>query len=480
MAINLSRNTKVFFTTNVDSNGVITDANSGFTSANTFEIRVQDGYSFTQSTQQQVITISEGGNTPVRGQRAFNSQLDPVDFSISTYMCPTLAADIVAPQERVLWNALLGAGALDSAGTQLPITTSPTRSATTSTGASTAVVVFTGDVRSLIPAGTAVNFNNSTAHANWNQGAVVLGTPVFSTNTTATVEFFKAPAVAAGLGAGSGVKAYLGQWAPSGTTSGMFSYANTLGSNKNQLLKFGMIFCVDNAVYLVNNCAMDSVSIDFGLDAIATAAWAGKGVSLVTAGTVTKTHLESNSTNYPAEVNVRYITNKLSTVTLHSNIGGNENTAVASTVYSLAITGGNLTIANNINYLVPANLGVVNNSIGYFTGQRAITGNVTAYLRTGEANSTGTLLSDMQASASATTEPKFRLQLEMGGASNENKIEFEMPGVVLQLPTIDVAEVVSTTVNFTAQGFTSDVNGASVPSFDLTKANDLTVRYFSN
>lgn len=478
MAVNLSRNTRVYFTTNVNANtGVITDANSGFTSANTFEIRVQDGYSFSQGTQQQTITLSEGGNTPVRGQRAFNSQLDPVDFSFSTYICPVLSSNVVTPQERVLWNALFGAGSLDTAGTALPITTGATRTATTGTGASTATVVFTGDKRSLIPAGTVINFNGSTAHASWNQPAVVIGTPTFSTDTTATVEFFKAPAAAAAGSAGTTQKAYLGQWAPSGTQAGQFSYTSTLGSNKNQLLKFGMIFVVDSVVYLVDNCAMDSVSLDFGLDTIATAAWTGKGTALKQAATITGAHLASNSTNYPATVN--YITNKLSTMTLQSNIGGSDNTTVASTAYAVAITGGNITISNNINYLVPANLGVVNTSIGYFTGQRSITGNVTAYLRTGETNATGDLLAKQLADSATTTEPKYRVQLEMGGSSNAIKVEFEMPGAVLQIPTVDVQDVVSTTINFTAQGFTPDTVGNTTPSFDVTKANDLQVRYFS-
>lgn len=476
MAVNLSRNTKVYFTTNVNATtGVITDANSGFTAANTFEIRVQDGYSFSQGTQQQTITLSEGGNTPVRGQRAFNSQLDPVDFSFSTYICPVLASNVVAPQERVLWNALFGASAM--ATTDVTITTAPTRAATTGTGASTATVVFTGDVRSSIPAGTVVNFNGSTVHASWNQPAVVEGTPTFSTNTTATVVYFKAPAATAGASSGTATKAYLGQWGPSGTVAGQYSYTSTLASNKNQLQKFGFIFVVDSVVYLIDNCAMDSVSIDFGLDAIATAAWTGKGTALKQATTITGAHLLSNSTLYPAGSN--YITNKLSTMTLQSNIGGSDNTTVASTAYAVAITGGNITISNNINYLVPANLGVVNTSIGYFTGQRSISGNVTAYLRTGETNATGDLLAKQLADSATTTEPKYRVQLEMGGASNAIKVEFEMPGAVLQIPTVDVQDVVSTTINFTAQGFTTDTVGNTTPSFDVTKANDLMVRYFS-
>jgi hypothetical protein len=473
MAVNLSRNTKVYFTTNVNAvTGVITDANSGFTAANTFEIQVLDGYSFSQGTQQQTITLGEAGNTPVRGQRSFNTQLDPVDFSFSTYVRPLLASSVVAPVERVLWNALMGDTAIDTTG--LAVTTGLARTGTVSP---TATVVLTGDVRSSIPVGTVINFNGSTAHPHWNQPGVVTGS-TFATNTTATVILAKSPGTAAGSSAGTGTTARLGQWAASGTAAGAFSYTSSMNSNKNQLQRFGLIFIVDTAVYAVDNCALDSASIDFGLDAIATIAWAGKGTQLKQLNTVTGSHLGSNSTAASAAAN--YITNKLSTMTLQSNIGGSDNTEAVSKTYQIAITGGNLTISNNISYLTPANLGVVNTPIGYFTGQRSITGNVTAYLRTGESyNSSGTLLSDLLAAVATTSEPKFRTQLELGGIGNPNKVEFEMPGSVLQIPQVNVADVVATTINFTAQGYAPAVTGPTAASYDVTQANDIQVRYYS-
>ena len=476
MAVNLSRNTKVYFTTNVNAvTGVITDANSGFTSANTFEIQVLDGYSFSQGTQQQTITLGEAGNTPVRGQRSFNTQLDPVDYSFSTYVRPQLVASVVSPVERVLWNALLGDSPIDTTG--LAVTTGLTRASTTGAASSTATVVLTGDVRSSIPVGTVINFNGSTASPQWNQPGVVTGS-TFATNTTATVVLAKSPGTAAGTTAGSGTTARLGQWSASGTTAGSFSYTSSMNSNKNQLQRFGLIFIVDTAIYAVDNCALDSASIDFGLDAIATIAWAGKGTQLKQLNTITAAHLATNSTAASATAN--YITNKLSTMTLQSNIGGSDNTDAVSKTYQVAITGGNITISNNISYLTPANLGVVNTAIGYFTGQRSITGNVTAYLRTGETyNSSGTLLADLLAAVAVTSEPRFRTQLELGGIGNANKVEFEMAGSVLQIPQVNVADVVSTTINFTAQGYAPSVTGAAATQYDVTQANDIQIRYFS-
>ena len=166
-----------------------------------------------------------------------------------------------------------------------------------------------------------------------------------------------------------------------------------------------------------------------------------------------------------------YITNKLSTLTLTANIGG------GGTAYVIPITGGNLTINNNIVYQTPTNLAVVNQHIVYYTGQRAISGNVTAYLRTGDSGNldAGGLLSQLLTDKTTSVEPKFFVRLEMGGKSALNRVEFEMPAAVLQIPAVNIADVVATTINFNAQGFAADKS-----AFDVTGNNELLIRYFSN
>ena len=465
MAINLSRNTKVYFTTNVDADGAVTEAS--LVAAGTFELQVLDGYSFSQSTTQSTIQISEAGSTPSRGQRAFNTALNPVDFTFSTYVRP-YKSTYVAPAERVLWNALLGEATI-AANTGLAIT-----SLTRAAGAATAILVTATPIQRIVT-GTAsgvakndvINIHGFTEDS-WNDAVVVTGDPVGAGPTTYTVEYSTAPLVGAGTTAATTLTtlAYAGQWAP-GTS---YSYVTTMGSNKNRLQKFGLIFAVDQVVYAIDNCAMDQVSIDFGLDAIAMCAWTGKGTTLRKLST-TKATLESPTTATQAVTTAGYITNKLSTMTLGSKIGGAD--AASSTAYNIPITGGNITIANNITYQVPANLAVVNKPLGYYTGQRAITGNVTAYLRTGGSDDSGTLLTNMLA---AGVEPAYKVQLNMGGASATNRVEFEMPGVVLQIPAVNIADVIATTINFSAQGFDPNLTNQV---FDITKNNDLTVRYYA-
>lgn len=377
MSFNLIRNSRVFFTTNVNAQtGVV--GTTGFTTSNTREIQVLDGFSFSQNTTAETVTLNEAGAAPVRGQRSFNTALEPVDFSMSTYMRPADGGVNITAEESVLWNALFATDAIGG------------------------------------------------TNAAWVEG---------TTNCTLT--------------AGN--------------------------SQSHQLQKFGLIIVIDGISYIIDNCALDSATVDFGLDAIAMVAWAGKGSSLrqvsgltaSTGATVSFTNTAWTGTNEAKGKNTTapFIANKLSTLTLKGGING------SGTTYTVAITGGSLTIANNLTYLTPANLGVVNRPFTYFTGTRAISGSLNAYLRAGTTNTAG-LLSDLLTSSTTDVNPAFEIQFEVGGASNATRVEFEMPAAVLTIPTVSTEQVVSTTINFTAQGSASN-------AFDIGAANELAVRYFT-
>jgi hypothetical protein len=243
-------------------------------------------------------------------------------------------------------------------------------------------------------------------------------------------------------------------------------------SQSHQLQKFGLIIVIDGVSYIIDNCALDTATVDFGLDAIAMVAWTGRGAILrqlagltaTTGATVTfggglAGTAKGKNTTAP------FIANKLSTLTLKKEIDG------TGTTYNVAITGGSLTIANNLTYLTPANLGVVNRPFTYFTGTRAISGSLNAYLRAGSSNTAG-LLADLLAGSTTDVDPAFFVQFEVGGVANATRVEFEMPAAVLTIPTVSTEQVVSTTINFTAQG-------SATGAFDIGEANELEVRYFT-
>ena len=479
-SFNLVRNSRVFFTTNVAAGtGVV--AATGFTAANSQELQVLDGFSFSQATNADTVTISEAGNSPVRGQRAFNTSLANVEFSFSTYIRPYLSTTVKA-EEAGLWNALLSSTAL---GTTAAFTATGITGASTTLVGSRLTLVGTGMTVTGLTAGDVVVVKGVTgAGASQYNTAVKI---VTATATGITADYLVTP-TAAVVTAGwtAGVTFNKTAWnehaaVATDTVTTAYSDATTALSNKNQLLPFGMVMTVDGVTYVIDNCALDQAVIDFGLDGIAMVAWTGKGTALrqlasnVTYTAVTDPVLGGGLTGTIKGKNTtaNFITNKLSTVSLTSNIGG-----VSGTAYTLALTGGSITIANGITYVTPANLGVVNQPIGYFTGTRAISGSITAYLRTGTTNTAG-LLSNLLANSttSAGVEPKFKLQIEIGGSANGTRVEVQADGAMLQIPTIDAAAVMSTTINFTAQG--SDSVQSATAGYDIENTNDLEVRYFS-
>jgi len=479
---NLVRNSRVFFTTNVAAGtGVV--AASGFTSANSQELQVLDGFSFSQATNADTVSINEAGATPVRGQRSFNTSLANVEFSFSTYIRPKLNGTVKA-EEAHLWNALLSATPLGATGGSFATITAAT--STVPAG----VLTLTGTGLASVVAGDVLVVKGVTGIGASQYNTAIKVLTVTST-TGITAQYLEAPTAAApAVGSWAAVTFLKTAWiehaavsADLAATPGIptaYSAVTTALSNRNQLLPFGMVITVDTVTYVIDNCALDQAVVDFGLDGIAMVAWTGKGTVLrQLASTVSYSGASDPvisgglaGTIKGKDTTANFITNKLSTVSLTSNIGG-----VAGTSYNLALTGGSITIANGITYVTPANLGVVNVPIGYFTGTRAISGSITAYLRTGTLNTAGLLSTLLAASAtSAGVEPKFKLQIEIGGATSGTRIEVEASGAMLQIPTVDAQAVMSTTINFMCQGTEENLTNNA---YDLENTNDLQIRYLS-
>lgn len=483
MALNLLRNSRVFVTTKVDATtGVV--ALADHTASTTSEIQVLEGFSFSQNTNTEAITVSEAGIAPVRGQRQFNTSLAPVDFSFSSYIRPYLDTNVKS-EDSVLWNALAGGTvkntALVKTGTYTSLAYDPATNITTLTGGTMSItglaldddVVINGVIKSGTGSDAAVRAVTGPARVvSIAAGAITFlmanpsATTVLAADTTVTnIAFYKSP------------------WSE-------FTNQAILGmhdSNRNQLQKMGLIIIVDNVTYKIDNAALSQATIDFGLDGIATVQWTGQATSITQLATTVSTATAGTMTGgitgdyTQKKTKASYITNKLSTATLKT--AALLGTTAANTPYYVAITGGSITINNNITYITPANLGVVNEPAVYYTGNRSITGSLTAYLNTGAVTGftgggTGNLLKDMLAAAASAIEPMFALELAVGGSGNAQRVELQMPSISLSVPTIDAQPVISTTLNFTAApGKNSGTGSAAV--YDLARTNDLTVRYYS-
>jgi hypothetical protein len=428
MAFNLIRNSRVFYTSNVDTTtGAV--KTSGFSTANTREIQVLEGFSFSQNTTSETVTLNEAGAAPVRGQRSFNTALDPADFSFTTYMRPQDGGTNITAEECVLWNAMFSATEV-------------------------------GTVGSVVNAGSFVVGQNYTIVSadNGAGGATTSFTSIGASANTVGTRF-----TATGAGTGTGTARVTTQAWVDGPVTANLIVAN---SDKHQLLAFGMIIVVDETTFVIDNCVLNTATIDFGLDAIASVQWAGQGGVLrqITSPTIgAGTFSGSVSGNFLQKVtSAPYIANKLSVVTLDEGIGA------GGTAYTVPITGGSLTISNNVTYLTPANLATVNKPVTYFTSTRAISGSLNAYLRTGT-GFTADLMQTMLTNSATAVSPAFYMNISIGGTGT-TKVDFTMPAVVLTIPTVNAEQVVSTTINFTAQGSASS-------AFDIGAANELAIAY---
>lgn len=263
-------------------------------------------------------------------------------------------------------------------------------------------------------------------------------------------------------------------------------------SDHHELLKLSIFFALENTTYRLNECQVNQVEIDFAIDGIATLSWSGNCTSIDQVTTAIEDpskalHAKPSGTDTSVTDATRiekfsyvdttstddadYLRNKLSelTVAVDSAQGGGASAGgLDAKTYDIAITGGSLTIVNNITYLTPETLGVIDQPIGSFTGSRQISGTLTCYLDT-KSNGSNQLLSDMQA-ADKLINPAFNMSLFLGNASGSSpQIELDIPRAHLSIPTIEVADVISTNIEFAAVGTGLDEGG--------TAGDEISVKY---
>jgi len=491
MALNLIRNARMFFTTNVNATtgAVLT---SGFLDTNTWEIQVLDGLSFSQATGSETVTVNEAGDTPVRGQRQFNTSLEPAEITFSTYIrpyldttggaIPTWSASMASYNGATLSNAnpATNYGPNTFVVVEQPQTTGGRTAVIApvfgSGGTANQVIGFTildrGSGYTSLPDVQVID-PDATNETSPNVITITLSgalTSAGGSNTVLPEEYVLWEAFSTGLGASSG-------WSTS-SSYGQVSFAN---SSKNQLKKFGMIIILDGSSYTIDNCVLDQATIDFGLDGISTIAWTARGNNLNSKSiTATKTSTvtlggDISGTAKGKNTSAVFLANKLSSVAITPIQRGGvypDGTTTDPGAYTLALTGGSVTFANSVTYLTPANLGVVNKPATYFTGTRAISGSLNCYLKT-DASGSGDLLADMLTGSSSTIEPSFSVTLHIGGAPTATtRVELTLASCVFTIPTINTEQVVSQTINFTAQGSTSG-------EYDLAATNEAVIKYYA-
>ena len=228
------------------------------------------------------------------------------------------------------------------------------------------------------------------------------------------------------------------------TTLGTADFEFILGANDDS----------NDKVYKITSCVVNEVTIDFDLDGIATASWSGFGTLITDEGNSDTTV----TVNEDIAATDNMIRNRLSAVKV---VGSSPSV----NPYKITLTGGSVTISNNITYLTPEILGQVNTPLGHVTGTRSVTGTLTCYLNDLSASSAN-LFEDVIEDNLTTRKNAFAITLFIGGETGGSTGEFSalvapgmkisMPTCHLEIPTHSFDDIISTEINFHALPSTVD------------------------
>ena len=196
--------------------------------------------------------------------------------------------------------------------------------------------------------------------------------------------------------------------------------------------------------YKVEECCVNEASIDFDIDGIATINWSGLGKLITEAVTPTATVYEGTTSTS------NMIRNRLTSMTLqaadYTTFPGDGD---ADGTYNLVLTGGNVTISNNMTYLTPETTGMVNQPLEHVTGTRSVSGSFTTYLDKTVGGSADLFEDIIEATTSVTN--SFDTIFQIGGSSSTApNLKLTMANCHLEVPTHSLDDVIGLEVNFHA------------------------------
>jgi len=372
------------------------------TTANTalYEIPVLDGFSFSQATNTSEVTLSEAANSTgysKRGRAMFTDSFAPAEWSFSTYMRPT-----VSGANNAWTNG-------DHTGNAVTF-------------------AVEGPLWAAMSANTydrAVNGGDFQANAS-----------VFDFANSNQV------------------------------TLGVFDLYFVLGAAKDTDTEVYATGTEGVTVYKLANCSVGSASVDFDIEGIAQIAWAGNGQTVEEVASINTAASGLTAKGLIREgidTTSNFIRQKLTDLTISFDVSestgalGALNVDGSDVSYNITLTGGNITIENNLTYLTPETLGQVNLPLGHVMGTRSVSGNFTCYLND-TANGSLDLFERLQESRGVITNA-FDLTFGIGGSGNTPRCNVQVAKAHLELPSHSLDDVISVDVNF--HGLPSDLSSST-------------------
>jgi len=240
-------------------------------------------------------------------------------------------------------------------------------------------------------------------------------------------------------------------WSGGITNSTTSKIIDFTGSEKPVLGTFDLFFEFGGAqagsgqsYYRLKDAVVNSASIDFDIDGIATITWSGFA-SMVS----DLANLPSITTNINEGIATtgNFIRNRLTQLSVTAGDTTTFPGASSNGVYNLVLTGGNITMENNMTYLTPETLGVVNQPLGHVTGTRNVSGNFTCYLNN-ETGGSSDLFEDLIEATSIITN-SFNTVFKIGG-TNAPKVQIDLPKCHFEVPTHSIDDIISLETSFHA------------------------------
>lgn len=443
-------NTNLFLSRDVRVFLELIESGSG---ADIWEIPVLNGYSLGQTTNASTVTLAEMSNTSGtsrRGQRVFNDSLAPAEWSFDVYMRPTLDTNHFAVEEP-LWACFVGKDNTFNSGTD-----AWSKGVTRDTGS----LEFDFD-DSNVSALTTFNlyFVLGARAAGGNNFADNDETTIYKISNCvvneATINFeIDGIGMVSWSGFGSTITEVATFNASSAITTGISATSNMI---RNRLTALRAVSNVDGTNTAV---AISGISVSSGTATVSTA-----DTTNLTNGDIVIIDGVSGDANgdFGGLFNgAHVIGNVTSDTSFTIAVDAADGSAVLSSdgatyvegrSYSLTLTGGSITLSNNITFLTPETLGIVNVPLEHVTGTRSVSGNFTAYLDAGT-DGTIDLYEDMLGATTVITN-QFALDFYIGGKDTLDKpvapgVQFKLNNCHLEIPSIQIEDVIGVDINFTA------------------------------
>ena len=202
-------------------------------------------------------------------------------------------------------------------------------------------------------------------------------------------------------------------------------------------------------IYKLNKAVCNSATINFDVDGIATVEWSGMAATITAASSHTAAAKTVTEGGTSADTE-NFIRNRLTAMTIAPVDGGASEVSPINASYDLTLTGGSISIENNISYLTPEELGVVNKPIEHVTGVRNIGGSFTCYLASGTGGSKEFFEDLVSTQGLDIVTHDFAVTFKVGGSSETPRVEFTMPHCHVEVPTHAIDDVVSLETTFSS------------------------------